>query len=165
MLTRYHCQIQAVGFLSPCTKALLNNSHSGILGDDVNTVILSSVENCAGVVSACLPTMLPIARVLRHGIRVPGTSKSSPASTYRKGLKLTSLKTTLWSETGNCEPNQRGASFARLQHPSDDQHLGDELETPTPHHQQNTITVTTELKQTRGAAPHKIASTKGYLST
>ncbi|MCJ1263532.1 hypothetical protein MMC22_003402 [Lobaria immixta] len=133
--------------------------------DDVNTVILSSVENCAGVVSACLPTMLPIARVFRHGIRVSGTSKSSPASTYRKGLKLTSLKTTLWSETGNCEPNQRGASFARLQHPSDDQHLGDELETPTPNHQQNIITVTTELKQTRGAAPHKIASTNGYLST
>ncbi|KAJ9364173.1 hypothetical protein DTO280E4_1936 [Paecilomyces variotii] len=35
--------------------------------DDVNTVILSAVENCAGVLSACLPTTLPIWRYLRHG--------------------------------------------------------------------------------------------------
>lgn len=143
----------------------MSNSYSEVSGDDVDTVLLSSVENCAGVISACLPTMLPVARVLRHG-RPQSISKSDSVSTRRTGLRLSSLSKTLRTESDNCEPDKREGSFARLQHSSDEQFAGalahsfDDLEASKPSHYQNAITVTTELEQTRAAASPKMASEK-----
>lgn len=143
----------------------MSNFYSEVSGDDVNTVLLSSVENCAGVVSACLPTMLPIARVLRHG-RPQSISNLDSVSTKRTGLRLSSLSKTLATEIDNCEPDKREGSFARLQPSSDEQfadakaHSFDDLEASKPPHHKNTITVTTELEQTRGAASPRSASKK-----
>lgn len=135
-----------------------------ISGDDVNTVILSAVENCAGVVSACLPTMLPIARFLRHG-RARSASRFNSAPQHQNAMKLSSLKKPLWTGSDHREPDKLEGSFSRLQPPKDERYSGslipssEELETPTPLHP-NAITVTTKLEQTRGSAAPRPSNTK-----
>lgn len=47
-----------------------------LLGDDANTFVLLAVENCAGVVCGCLPTLLPIWSILRHG-RLPNSKQQT----------------------------------------------------------------------------------------
>ena len=67
----------AVSYPAVFIKAFTNQL---CLGYDVNTVILSTVENCAGVLSANLPTLLPIWQFVRYGRVV--SSRALPSAYY-----------------------------------------------------------------------------------
>lgn len=112
--------------------------------------------------------MPPIAKVLRYG-RVQSNKSLNTEFTKHTGLKLPTLKKTLHAESDSCKPIKRDGSFAKLQYPSHElfsdasTNSCDELEALKPPHLQNTITITTELQQTRGVAFHKIASIESHL--
>lgn len=139
-------------------------------GDDVNTVILSSVENCAGVISACLPIMLPIARFFRHGSK-SSTTQIGSTSRQQPGIKMSSLKQKLKSrsQSGHLDQSEQDGSFTRLQNcekgTGSDRliHASDQVAVPSPY-VENAIRITTELKQTRGVAPDKHATAKTRTS-
>ena len=102
------------------------------IGDDVNTVILSSVENCAGVVSGCIPTMLPIWQFLRYGkqrFKSTQQSTSHPPSHKHLGLKLSIIKKPLWSINGphELERKNNSRSFKRLQNSGNEDYSGDRV--------------------------------------
>ena len=136
-------------------------------GDDVNTVILSAVENCAGVISGCLPTLLPIWQFLRHGRSLKSKQQSTGNSTSKTFIenKLSTLKASFWPdnhprevELGNI--TNLGGSFKRLGEPGNESYSVKSAEPSllnrfVPGEEANTILVTTDLQQTDVVAPRK----------
>ena len=71
-------------------------------GDDTTTVILAGVENCAGVLCACLPSILPIWNYLRRG-RAQSSAriyKPTPTSGPFTRPKAINIEVSLWSQNG-----------------------------------------------------------------
>jgi len=126
----------------------------------VNTVILSAVENCAGVISACLPTMLPIGRFLRHGRfqghqlqSIFGSSSKQPVS-----IKLSAFKKTLRFSDKERERRQGrpGGPFKKLLDATSKPLPAIDISGPNDTgghglYGTNGITITTDLEQTREA--------------
>ena len=88
------------------------------LGDDVNPAILSATEHSAGVISACLPTMLPIWNYLRHGRAQPPVEDTTlgPSSAKSSGPRISRMKVKFWPgrskhDTVSSSPS---GSFRRL---------------------------------------------------
>ena len=136
----------------------------GLLGDDVNTVILSSVENCAGVVCGCIPTLLPIWRSLRHGTSWKSMQQVSNNSTSknRLGVKLSALKRSLWSASRprKLERRNNSESLKRLHtstleeaYPGNPVHNSALQTDSTPHQEPNCIRVTTDVEHFQIVAP------------
>ena len=133
-------------------------------GDDVNTVILSAVENCAGVISGCLPTLLPIWHFLREG-RSPKSmqqSVQSPSPKQHGGIRPSTFKASFWSksrpqEVDNGGNDTPGGSFKRLGESTHESYSmksvnPSAITSSTPDEEANTIRITTDLRQTDAAA-------------
>ena len=136
-------------------------------GDDVNTVILSGVENCAGVISGCLPTLLPIWQFLRHGRSLKSKQQSTKNSTSKPFIenKISTLKASFWPDNhprevelgNNTKP---GGSFKRLGESGNESYSVKSAEPSflnksVPGEEANTILITTDLQQTDMAAPRE----------
>lgn len=125
-------------------------AHLRVLGDDTTTVILSGIENCAGVISACLPTMLPIWNFLRHG-RAQTSAKSSvliPVSGQYTGPKNSNMKTPLWNAADASVKPQDGP-FQRLREEREDE-LDDAKQPTRP---AMAIRVTTNIEMSQKMPP------------
>jgi hypothetical protein len=94
-------------------------THPLFPGDDTNTVILSGIENCAGILCACLPTMLPIWNYLHRGRTQSSarTYKFTPKSGRFPGPKALNMEASLWSDGGKHDPDvtSQDGPFQRLQ--------------------------------------------------
>lgn len=135
------------------------------VGDDVNTVILSSVENCAGIFSGCLPTMLPIWHFLRHG-KPPKTGSSNTRQHF--GMKLSTLKRPTWpaNRSGEIDKKAGKGSFEKLQDSSrglrphnmitSSDHIGETEPRRDPHR----IRVTTIVQQSKALPSQKRGTTE-----
>ena len=151
---------------------ILSRLHQRLLttncsGDDVNTVILSAVENCAGVISGCLPTLLPIWQYFRHGRSPMSMRQSIQNSTPRQRgeTKSSSIKALFWPESRPREEETRGngtagGSFKRLGESVNESYpmkniKSSALTESMPSGGANTIRITTDLRQTDMAAPHE----------
>ncbi|KAL1856022.1 hypothetical protein Plec18167_000355 [Paecilomyces lecythidis] len=113
--------------------------------DDVDTVILSAVENCAGVLSACLPTTLPIWRYLRHGKATEETqhyrhdsedSRRKPSG-KKNWYADTMILNSIAKDDAISDSNRSSDLTQETAKPSD----------PTPQHPASAIRVTTDLQQ------------------
>ena len=128
----------------------MTDTHLYFTGDDVNTVILSGIENCAGVMSACLPTMLPIWNYLRHGkVQSPvKDSAISPMIGQYTGPKFSSMKRPLYSNgsgTHDVSADFDNGTFQRLMEERADEL--DDLQRPIPPPKAITVTTNIETSQ------------------
>ena len=139
------------------------NAHLESAGDDVNTVILSGIENCAGVTSACLPTMLPIWNYLRHGRARPSLKHSlfDQTSGRQGSAKSSSMKTTFWTGSGKHDAvaSKHNGTFQRLSDDRTDEL--DDLQPPVRPSRAITITTNIETFQNTPSMGRSISSTVG----
>ena len=125
----------------------MTDDHLFFSGDDVNTVILSGIENCAGILSACLLTMLPIWAYLRHGRAQSPVRDSANFPMFGRytGPKFSSMKRPLYnneSGTHDVGANTKDGTFQRLEGEFADELDGHQRQCPSP----KAITVTTNIE-------------------
>lgn len=119
--------------------------YSPFPGADTTTLLLSGIELCAGVLCACLPTMLPIWNYLHH-VRAQSsarTYKFTPASGPYTGPKASNMKALLRSGSGKHDASVKlqDGPFQRLREEGADARLP----TPPP----MAIRVTTNIETSR----------------
>ena len=137
------CQLSRVD-LPACMR-----THSLCAGDDTITVILCGIENCAGVLCACLPAMLPIWNYLRRGRAGSSarTYKFTPTSGPFPRPKALNMDASLWSDTGkhDTDVTLQDGPFRRLEDEGPDGLKDPRQHGPPP----MAIRVTTDIETSR----------------
>lgn len=146
--------IPAVSDRVPHLSSLLRiQTDPHFLGNDTTTVMLSGIENCAGVICACLPTMLPIWNSLHHGRAQSSTKGSKLTLALDRSVrpKVLNMKTPLCNGSSNYDASVKheSGSFQQLREEEADRPDNPDFAFPPP----LKIQVTTNIETSQKASP------------